>query len=62
MQKSSLPEGIRTLQKWYATNSVASKDTCVCHVPAVSEVKLWLMSLKVFEYIFGDSKDEILYD
>lgn len=42
-------------------NSVASKDTCVCHVPAVSEVKLWLMSLKVFEYIFGDSKDEILY-
>lgn len=42
-------------------NSVTSKDTCVCHVPAVSEVKLWLMSLKVFEYIFGDSKDEILY-
>lgn len=42
-------------------NSVASKDACVCHVPAVSEVKLWLMSLKVFEYIFGDSKDEILY-
>ena len=33
----------------------------MCHVPAVSEVKLWLMSLKVFEYIFGDSKDEILY-
>ena len=37
------------------------KEKSVCHVPAVSEVKLWLMSLRVFEYIFGDSKDEILY-
>ena len=42
-------------------NSGSHKEKSVCHVPAVSEVKLWLMSLKVFGYIFGDSKDEILY-
>lgn len=42
-------------------NSGSQKERSVCHLPAVSEVKLWLMSLKVFDYIFGDSKDEILY-
>ena len=34
-------------------NSGSHKEKSVCHVPAVSEVKLWLMSLKVFGYIFG---------
>lgn len=32
----------------------------LCSVEAVSEMKLWLMSLKVFEYIFGNSRVEIL--
>lgn len=32
----------------------------LCTVEAVSEVKTWLMSLKVFGYLFGDCKDEIL--
>ena len=32
----------------------------LCSVEAVSEMKLWLMSLKVFEYVFGNSKVEIL--
>lgn len=32
----------------------------LCTQPAASEMKLWLMSLKVFEYVFGNSKEEIL--
>ncbi len=32
----------------------------LCTLGAVSEMKLWLMSLKVFEYVFGDRKEDIL--
>lgn len=32
----------------------------VCTVDAVSDMKMWLMSLKVFSYLFGDCKEEIL--
>ncbi len=32
----------------------------LCTVEAASEMKLWLMSLKVFEYLFGNGKSEIL--
>lgn len=32
----------------------------LCGLEGVSEMKLWLMSLKVFQYIFGDCKREIL--
>lgn len=31
-----------------------------CDLPAVAETKMWLMSLKVFERVFGDTKDAIL--
>lgn len=34
--------------------------SCACQVPAVSEAKLWLMSLKVFQYLFGNHKDDIM--
>ena len=32
-----------------------------CNLEPVSEMKMWLMSLKVFEYVFGDSREEVLY-
>lgn len=32
----------------------------LCTLEAVSEMKLWLMSLKVFQYLFDNSKDEII--
>lgn len=31
-----------------------------CDLPAVAETKMWLMSLKVFERVFGDTKESIL--
>ncbi len=31
-----------------------------CDLPAVSEVKMWLMSKKVFERVFGDNREAIL--
>lgn len=32
----------------------------LCTLESVSEMKLWLMSLKVFEYVFGSRKEDIL--
>lgn len=32
----------------------------LCTLEAVSEMKMWLMSLKVFQYVFDNSKDEII--
>lgn len=32
-----------------------------CNLKSVSEVKLWLMSLKVFRYVFCDFREEVLY-
>lgn len=32
----------------------------LCTLESTSEMKLWLMSLKVFEYVFGERKEDIL--
>lgn len=32
----------------------------LCTLESTSEMKLWLMSLRVFEYVFGDRKEDIL--
>lgn len=39
---------------------VNGKPFSPCKIPAASETKLWLMSLKVFEYMFGESSAEII--
>lgn len=51
---------INSKSKAYRENHNLQPIANRCTVPASSEMKLWLMSLKVFEYVFGDSKDEIL--
>lgn len=51
---------INSRTKEYRLTHQLPEINSICTVEAISEMKLWLMSLKVFEYIFGGSKDEIL--
>ena len=67
--KNGKPAQFRYACRWqindkspaYRERNGLAKIPNQCNLEAVSEVKLWLMSLKVFEYVFGDSREEVLY-
>lgn len=49
--------------RWQINNEIHKRegllDEIICDRPAISEMKMWLQSLRVFEYLFSSGKDAV---